>query len=234
MSLVRRSDITTKKLRQLVDKSTDLTVLLENPVLNELVMSLRDRQTMPPRFRELTKRIGELLVYEMGQILPYAPLHVTTPMDEVATSAVTVPPYLVQIARAGQGLQEGGWLSIPKSYGVDIAASRSHGDLETLTAKVTYCSLKKEDVVPERPVFLMDIMLASGSSGIVVIDELKKLGVGRIYMGTVISTEYGISRIQESHPDVTHFTCVIDPRLDKRGYILPGLGDAGDRQFGTI
>jgi uracil phosphoribosyltransferase len=205
---------------------------LGNIVINAHVQRLRDSNTDPSAFRATAQTLGEFLVYHMALTLPYKSSSVTTPMGVVSVADVPASyPYVVELERGGHMLLTGGWNILPWSPGGKIGISRSHGPIDTLKSTVHYVGLPKD--LEQQDVFLLDIMLATGVSLIGAVDIIKERNAGKVNVGAVIATQYGIQKVHEAHPDVPVFYLAKDPILNEIGYIIPGLGDAGDRCFGT-
>jgi uracil phosphoribosyltransferase len=228
MGITNRTYITAAQMKNM--DLSNLVIDLENPTLNGLVMMLRNKKTIPASFRDASTTIGTILSYQMAEMLNKTNLTVVTPMGVKVTEEIVEQPYLVGLQRAGQPLLEGAWKVFPYAPGGWIDASRSHGKIDELTATVNHYKLAG---IEGRNVLLLDIMLATGVSCTEAVKVIKQQGAGQIYFGNVISTEKGIENFHNVHPDVPILTCKIDSRLNEIGYILPGLGDAGDRVFGT-
>ena len=199
-----------------------------HPLICHKVALLRDIQTEPKKFRELIREIAILLAYEATSDLGLSPVTVTTPMGQADGATLAEKIGLVPILRAGLGMVEGIWEMMP---GAEVWHLGVYRDEKTLRPVQYY---NKLPVAPTVQVCLvLDPMLATGGSASATIDILKRWGAKKIkYVGLLAAPE-GIARLSADHPDVPIHLAVIDERLNDIGYIVPGLGDAGDRQFGT-
>ncbi|HAI12793.1 MAG TPA: uracil phosphoribosyltransferase [Phycisphaerales bacterium] len=205
-----------------------LTVL-DHPVAAHLVTRIRDVNTTTPRFRELVARVGMLLAYEATRDIPTQTVKVTTPIEETEGFELQLPVTVVPILRAGLGLAEGVMQLIPQAVMGHVGMFR---DEKALTPVSYYEKLPTQ--IADGPVLLIDPMLATGGSAAAAIDLLKSRGCTDIRFLCLISAPEGIEKLTESHPDVPIFTAAIDQKLNEIGYIVPGLGDAGDRLYGTL
>ncbi len=199
-----------------------------HPLVKHKLTRLRDVTTEPKKFRELVRELGALLTYEATLDLVTAPVEVTTPMCSTTGEDLRDKIGLVPILRAGLGMVEGVWQLMPSAEVWHIGLYR---DEETLKPVAYY---NKLPVAPTVAVCLiLDPMLATGGSAVATVDILKKWGVEKIKFIGLIGAPEGILRLHETHPDVPIHLAAIDDHLNEVGYIVPGLGDAGDRQFGT-
>lgn len=199
-----------------------------HPLLLHQLTLLRDRNTEPPLFRQLVAEMSRLLFYEATRDLPLQTRPVQTPLAETTGHSLTEAIALVPILRAGLGMAEALVTVAPSARVWHLGLYRDHHTLKP----VTYYS--KPPVHPGVGLaLLVDPMLATGGSAVAGVDLLKSWGVRRIkYLGLIAAPE-GVQAIQTAHPDVPLHLAVIDGHLNEVGYIVPGLGDAGDRQFGT-
>jgi uracil phosphoribosyltransferase len=189
---------------------------------------LRNKDTEPKKFRELVREISALLAYEATADLMTNPVTVQTPLTETTGLELSEKIGLVPILRAGLGMVEGVWELMPSAEVWHIGLYR---DEQTLKPVQYY---NKLPIAPTVAVCLiLDPMLATGGSATATVDILKKWGVTRIKYVGLIGAPEGIQAMQKAHPDVPIYLAAIDKNLNERGYIVPGLGDAGDRQFGT-
>ncbi len=196
-------------------------------VLHKLTI-LRDQKTEPKRFRELVRELSLLLIAEATAGLPVSPITVTTPMGQAQGWEMKDRIGLVPILRAGLGMVDGALEMLPFSEVWHIGLYR---DEHTLRPVQYYNKLPVNPTV--QVCIVLDPMLATGGSATATIDILKKWGAARIiYVGLIGSPE-GVRHMQTDHPDVPIYLAAIDDHLNEIGYIVPGLGDAGDRQFGT-
>jgi uracil phosphoribosyltransferase len=199
-----------------------------HPLVRHKLTRLRDVATKPKKFRELVRELGALLAYEATLDLATAPVEVTTPMGATTGEDLRDKIGLVPILRAGLGMVEGVWQLMPSAEVWHIGLYR---DEETLKPVAYY---NKLPVAPTVAVCLiLDPMLATGGSAVAAVDILKKWGVEKIKFVGLIAAPEGLKRLHEAHPDVPIHLAAIDDHLNEIGYIVPGLGDAGDRQFGT-
>jgi uracil phosphoribosyltransferase len=208
-----------------------------HPLIQHKLTLLRSTDTEPKKFRELVREISILLAYEATQDLALVPVDVTTPLARTTGMALAEKIGLVPILRAGLGMVEGIWEMMPTAEVWHIGLYRDHRTLQP----VAYYS--KLPVSPTVQVCLiLDPMLATGGSAVAAADMLKQWGAKRIKYVGIIAAPEGVRFLEERHPDVDIHLGVIDDHLTPepsapgdppKGYIVPGLGDAGDRQFGT-
>ncbi len=208
--------------------SSDNVFVSGHPLIQHKLAILRDKRTEPKKFRELIREISILLAYEATADLGLSPKAVETPMGAAACCELTEAIGLVPVLRAGLGMVEGVWEMMPGAEVWHIGLFR---DERTLRPVQYY---NKLPIAPTVQVCLvLDPMLATGGSSVATIDILKNWGAQRVkYMGIIAAPE-GVERLHTAHPDVPIHLAAIDERLNEIGYIVPGLGDAGDRQFGT-
>jgi uracil phosphoribosyltransferase len=200
----------------------------QHPLVAHKLTLLRDKNTEPKKFRELVREIAALLSYEATADLLIQPKQIETPLAVVNGSELHETIGLVPILRAGLGMVEGIWELMPHAEVWHIGLYR---DEHTLKPVQYYNKLPVEPTVSV--CLILDPMLATGGSAVATVDILKKWGVKKIKFVGLIGAPEGIRLMQERHPDVPIFLAAIDDHLNERGYIVPGLGDAGDRQFGT-
>ena len=203
--------------------------VMDHPLVAHKLTILRDKDTSVKDFREIVSEIGMLITYEATRDLPLTEKEVETPICK--TTAPTLKGKklaVVPILRAGLGLVDGVLRMVPSARVGHIGMFR---DEETLEPHVYFCKLPKD--VAERDIMVVDPMLATGGSADAAISALKERGCNNIKLMVLVAAPEGIARIQSSHPDVDIFCGVVDKGLNERGYIVPGLGDAGDRIFGT-
>ena len=203
--------------------------IADHPLIQHKVSMLRDVSTPSNQFRGLIKEITELLVYEATRDLPTEVVDIQTPLT-VAQCRVIAGRKLafVPILRAGLGMVDSMLDLIPSAKVGHIGLYR---DPETHQPVEYYCKLPED--IGNRQVFVVDPMLATGGSAIAAIDFLKQHGCKQIIMMNVIGCPEGVKAVQDAHPDVDMYLAAIDERLNEHKYIIPGLGDAGDRIFGT-
>lgn len=200
----------------------------KHPLVAHKLARLRDKNTEPKKFRELVREIAGLLAYESTLNLQTQPIEIETPLEKMQAQQLKEKIGLVPILRAGLGMVEGIWELMPSAEVWHIGLYR---DEKTLKPVEYY---NKLPVDPRVAVCLiLDPMLATGGSATATADILKKWGVKKIkYVGLIAAPE-GIKAMQTAHPDIDIYVAAIDSHLNEKGYIVPGLGDAGDRQFGT-
>ncbi|MEJ2709992.1 MAG: uracil phosphoribosyltransferase [Anaerolineales bacterium] len=199
-----------------------------HPLVAHKLTKLRDRTTKPKKFRELVREISALLAYEATADLLIEPEEVITPLAKTSGAELKEKIGLVPILRAGLGMVEGVWGLMPSSEVWHIGLYR---DERTLKPVEYYNKLPVEPTVSV--CLILDPMLATGGSAVATVDVLKRWGVKKIKFVGIIGAPEGIDLMQSHHPEVPIYLAAIDERLNENGYILPGLGDAGDRQFGT-
>ncbi|MBL8051386.1 MAG: uracil phosphoribosyltransferase [Anaerolineales bacterium] len=200
----------------------------KHPLVAHKLSRLRDKNTEPKKFRELVREIAGLLAYEATANLHTHEIEIETPLEKMKAQQLQEKIGLVPILRAGLGMVEGIWELMPSAEVWHIGLYR---DEKTLQPVEYY---NKLPVDPRVSVCLiLDPMLATGGSATATADILKKWGVKKIkYVGLIAAPE-GIKAMQTAHPDIDIYVAAIDSHLNEKGYIVPGLGDAGDRQFGT-
>lgn len=199
-----------------------------HPLIEHKLTLLRDKRTEPTLFRQLVRELATLLTYEATQDLATEPLEVETPLMKAQGVQLRDRIGLVPILRAGLGMVEGVWALLPSAQVWHIGLYR---DERTLKPVEYYNKLPVEPTVSL--CLILDPMLATGGSAAATADILKRWGVKRIKFVGLIGAPEGIALMQQRHPDIPIHLAAVDERLNERGYILPGLGDAGDRQFGT-
>jgi len=199
-----------------------------HPLVAHKLTKLRAAHTEPKKFRELVREIAALMAYEATADLSVEPCTVQTPLAECQGFELKEKIGLVPILRAGLGMVEGIWGLMPSAEVWHIGLYR---DERTLQPVEYYNKLPVEPRVSV--CLILDPMLATGGSATAAVDVLKRWGVKKIKFVGLIGAPEGIAMMQAHHPEVPIYLAAIDERLNERGYILPGLGDAGDRQFGT-
>jgi uracil phosphoribosyltransferase len=205
----------------------NLTVL-EHPLIQHKVALLRDRRTPTRDFRQLVGEIATLMTYEVTRDLPTWPVEVETPLEKTTCRMVAGKKLtLVPILRAGLGMVDAIAQLIPSARIGHIGLYRDH---ETLKPVSYYFKVPSE---PSRDFFVLDPMLATGGSAVAAVEQLKKVGAARIRFLCLVAAPEGVQTMLDAHPDVPVYTAALDRQLNEHGYILPGLGDAGDRIFGT-
>jgi len=200
----------------------------DHPLLAHKLTRLRDKNTDPKKFRELVREMAALLAYEATADLATMSREVETPLAIFHGTELREKIGLVPILRAGLGMVEGIWGLMPSAEVWHIGLYR---DEKTLKPVEYYNKLPIEPTVSV--CLILDPMLATGGSATATTDILKRWGVKKIKFVGLIGAPEGIAAMQKAHPDVPIYLAAVDERLNEHGYILPGLGDAGDRQFGT-
>ena len=205
-----------------------LTVL-DHPIIQVRLTALRDKDTGTPGFRKALHDIAQLTAYEITSDLELNQVEVETPLVTTSGAELARPLVLVPILRAGVGLLNGFSDLLSESIIGHIGMYR---DEETLEPKSYYANLPTRDLA-ESDVILIDPMLATGSSSAEAAAQLKQAGAVRIRFVTLIAAPEGVRHFSEAHPDIAIYTASLDEGLDENAYIVPGLGDAGDRYFGA-
>ena len=200
-----------------------------HPLVQHKLSLMRDKDTSTAVFRQLLREISQLLAYEVTRGLPMTTKRIETPMQPMDAPVLDGKKLaLVSILRAGNGLLDGILELVPSARVGFVGLYR---DEETLEPVQYY--FKVPEALGERMVIAVDPMLATGNSSVAAIDLLKKAGATNIRFLCLLASPEGIARMKQAHPDVPIVTAAVDERLNDHGYIVPGLGDAGDRMFGT-
>ena len=207
---------------------SNLTVL-DHPLISHKLTILRDRRTSTRDFKQLVNEIAVLMAYEVTKDLPLEPVEIETPLEamtgvQLAGKKLT----LVPILRAGLGMVEGIAELIPSARVGHIGLYRDH---DTLSPVDYYFKIPADEM--ERDFFVLDPMLATGGSAVAALSALRRAGAVRIRFLCLVAAPEGVQALLDAHPDVPVYAAALDRQLNELGYILPGLGDAGDRLFGT-
>jgi len=202
--------------------------LLDHPLILHKLTLARDARTKSPEFRRLIGEIAGLMAFETFRHLPLEPVRIDTPVGPTEGARISQPTTLVPILRAGIGMTEGLLALLPEARVGHLGIYRD----EATATPVRYYSKMPEDIA-DGPVLLVDPMLATGGSACHAADELRRLGCANLRMICLVAAPPGVERMLEHHPDVPIHAAALDERLDENSYIVPGLGDAGDRIFGT-
>jgi uracil phosphoribosyltransferase len=203
--------------------------VLEHPLIQHKITYIRDESTGTKEFRELVDEVAALMAFEITRELPLQEVTVKTPVSEAKAYTIAGKKLgLVPILRAGLGMVDGILKLIPAAKVGHVGLYR---DPETLKPVEYYVKLPSD--VEERELIVIDPMLATGGSAVAAIDSLKKRGAQNIKLMCLIAAPEGVKMVQEAHPDVDIYLGALDEYLNEKGYIVPGLGDAGDRLFGT-
>ena len=207
----------------------DKVHVLDHPLLQHKLSILRDQNTGVKDFREVVSEIATLMCYEATRDLPLQDVVVQTPIAKAVTKQISGKKLaIVPILRAGLGMVDGIHTLIPSAKVGHIGLFR---DPETLEPVKYYCKMPND--ISEREVIILDPMLATGGSASAAISFIKEYGVTHIKLMNILAAPEGIARVQKDHPDVDIYVAAVDEGLNDRCYIVPGLGDAGDRIFGT-
>lgn len=203
--------------------------IVKHPLVQHKLTLMRDKSTPTAVFRQLLREISQLLAYEITRELPMTTKPIETPIEEMDAPTLSGKKLaLVSILRAGNGMLDGVLELIPSARVGFVGLYR---DEETLQPVQYY--FKAPESLENRLVIAVDPMLATGNSSAAAIDLLKKQGANNIRFLCLLAAPEGVARMKEAHPDVPIVTAALDRQLNEKGYIMPGLGDAGDRMFGT-
>ncbi|QIE45136.1 uracil phosphoribosyltransferase [Pseudohalocynthiibacter aestuariivivens] len=203
--------------------------IVKHPLVQHKLTLMREKDTSTAVFRQLLREISQLLAYEVTYELPMTTKNIETPMEEMEAPTLAGRKLaLISILRAGNGLLDGMLELIPSARVGFVGLYR---DEKTLKPVQYY--FKVPDMLEKRLVIVVDPMLATGNSSAAAVDLLKQAGAKDIRFLCLLAAPEGVARMKEAHPDVPIVTASLDERLNDIGYILPGLGDAGDRMFGT-
>ncbi len=203
--------------------------IMDHPLAQHKISLMRDRNTGTKEFKELVSELATLICYEATRDLPLEDVEIQTPVATAKTKMVAGRKLaLVPILRAGLGMVDGMLTLVPAAKVGHIGMYR---DEETLEPVEYYCKLPED--IHERDVFVLDPMLATGGSACDAIHQIKKLGGKHIKFLCLIAAPEGLEKLTSEHPDVDVYVGSLDEKLNEHGYIIPGLGDAGDRIFGT-
>ena len=207
----------------------DNVTIVTHPLVQHKLTLMRDKTTSTKSFRELLREIATLLCYEVTRDLVLAPIQIETPLMPMQAQVLAGKKLVfAPILRAGMGFLEGMLDLVPSARIAHIGLYR---DPESLTAVEYY--FKAPSDLSERLVIVVDPMLATGNTAVAAFDRLKEHGATDLRVVSLLATEVGIANLVKNHPDVRIWTAAIDPVLNEHGYIVPGLGDAGDRLYGT-
>ena len=206
------------------------TVIMDHPLIQHKIGIIRKKDTSSKEFREMISEIAMLMCYEATRELPLTDVEIETPICKTTVKELEGKKMaVVPILRAGLGMVEGMLAMIPAAKIGHIGLYR---DPETLAPVEYYCKLPSD--IASREVFVTDPMLATGGSAIAAINQLKKRGMKNLRFMCLVAAPEGVEKLNAAHPDVPIYTVVLDDHLNEHGYIVPGLGDAGDRIFGTV
>ena len=208
---------------------TGRVMIMDHPLIQHKLTLLRDKHTGTLEFRALVSEIATLICYEATRDLPLKEVETETPLVKATTKVIAGRKLaIVPILRAGLGMVDGMMKLVPAAKVGHIGLYRDHKTLQP----VEYYSKLPSDI-PERDVIVLDPMLATGGSAVDAISIIKRSNPKSIKFLCIIAAPEGVKALTEAHPDVQVYCAAVDERLNENGYILPGLGDAGDRIFGT-
>lgn len=203
--------------------------IVSHPLIKDKLASIRDRHTDSPKFKALVNEVAMLMVYEITKDVPVVPVEIQTPVGIAKCEKCVQQILLVPILRAGIGMLDGILHLIPSARVGHIGIFR---DEKTLLPQTYYFKIPQDS--KSMDVILIDPMLATGQSVVVAIEMLRSQGCKNIKFLCLVAAPEGVKRLDEVCPEIPIYTAVLDERLNENGYIVPGLGDAGDRLFGTI
>lgn len=204
-------------------------VVIDHPLVQHKLSYIRDKNTGSKEFRELVEEVAMLMAYEVTRDLTLQDTEIETPICRTMTKTLSGKKIgVIPILRAGLGMVDGILKLIPAARVGHIGVYR---DPETLKPVEYYCKLPGD--IADRELIVVDPMLATGGSACAAIDFLKERGAVNIRLMGLIAAPEGVAKVQQEHPDVEIYVAAVDERLDDHAYIVPGLGDAGDRLFGT-
>jgi uracil phosphoribosyltransferase len=203
-------------------------IIIDHPLVKRDLTLLRNKKTPSHQFRAILRRTASLMAYEVSRDLQVKEIEIHTPLEKTKGVAVDQQIVLVPILRAGLGLVGGFVEVMPNARVGHIGLFR---DEETLKPVDYYFKVPRN--LDKALVLLLDPMLATGGSAVAAVSFLKERGASTLRLVNLVSAPEGVKKMRKAHPDVIMYTCALDRELNERGYILPGLGDAGDRMFGT-
>ncbi len=210
-------------------KKNENFILIDHPVIKRDISILRDKKTDPELFRSVVSRISNILAVEISRNFELQKKSVQTPLEKTTGYSIKQDTILIPVLRAGLGMINGFLRIMPNARVGHIGLQR---DEETLKPNEYYYKAPKN--LNKANVILLDPMLATGGSASQAIKLLKKRGAKKISFACLVAAPEGINKIYNDHPDIKIFGSALDRELNKKGFILPGLGDAGDRTFGTL
>lgn len=202
--------------------------LVDHPIIRHTLTRLRDVNTTPSAFRRKLHEISRLIAYEATRDLPVTSTEIETPMAKMRSDRITDKPVIVSIMRAGNGMLDGLLAMMPFAAAGHIGIYRD----KFIKNTVEYY-FKVPENIKGRRIFLADPLLATGDTAVACVDRLKQYEVGPITMLCVLCSKEGLAKLEHFHPDVKVFAVAVEPEMNERGYLIPGLGDAGDRLYQT-
>ena len=204
--------------------------IFEHPLITHKLAIMRDKNTQPKDFRRLVNEIATLMVYEITKDLPTKEVEIETPIKKATFKVLDDTPItLVPILRAGLGMLDGFQAMLPDAR---VGFMGVYRDAQTHEPIEYYCKMPAD--VADNIVFVLDPMFATGGSACAALDKLKERGCKKLCMVCMVAAPEAIDRVYAEHPDVPIYAAALDERLNENAYIVPGLGDAGDRIFGTL
>ncbi|NLK03059.1 MAG: uracil phosphoribosyltransferase [Clostridiales bacterium] len=204
-------------------------IIMDHPLIHHKLGIMRRKDTSTKEFRDLVTEVAMLISYEATRNLPLKDIEVETPLTKTIAKEIAGKKLcIVPILRAGLHMADGILNLIPNAKVGHLGLYRNE---ETLEPVEYFCKLPSD--AADREIFVLDPMLATGGSAVVAIDMLKKRGIKKVRFLCLIAAPEGVERLKKAHPDVDIYIGILDERLNEKGYILPGLGDAGDRIYGT-
>ena len=208
---------------------SDHLTVVDHPLVQHKLTIMRDKATSTYEFRQLLRELTQLLAYEVTRELPLTTTTIETPMEDMEAPILAGKKLaLVSILRAGNGMLDGVLELVPSAR---VGFVGMYRDEETMQPVQYYFKVPQQ--ISDRMVIAVDPMLATGNSSVAAIDLLKEAGANNIRFLCLLASPEGVARMKEAHPDVKIITASLDRGLNEKGYIIPGLGDAGDRMFGT-
>ncbi|MEY8309445.1 uracil phosphoribosyltransferase [Erysipelotrichaceae bacterium 51-3] len=205
-----------------------MLTVFDHPLIKHKLTIMRDKNTSTKDFRDNLDEIGSLMVYEVTRDLPLVDHEIETPLSKMSGYKLAKDVVVVPILRAGLGMTSGIMTLIPTAKVAHVGLFRDEETLEPHTYFEKYPKNIKDAVT-----IVVDPMLATGGSAVAAIDMVKKQGAQNIKLVCLVGAEEGVKNVEEHHPDVDIYLAALDGKLNENGYIVPGLGDAGDRIFGT-
>ncbi len=203
--------------------------VVDGPLTSQKLKALRDERTQTPQFRQAMRELALILVAEATHTMPTSPARIRTPLAETEAEEISDPVCLVPVLRAGLGMLEAALALLPEATVGFMGLQR---DEETAEPVEYYVNLPRN--LEEYLVLVLDPMLATGGSLSATLSKLKEFGASWISCLHAVAATPGIERVTSEHPNVNLYTAAVDPELDENAFIVPGLGDAGDRLYGTL
>jgi uracil phosphoribosyltransferase len=203
--------------------------ILTHPLISAKLTIMRDKNTKQKEFRENLDEIGALMTYEVLSDLETEEVSIETPVTATTGVKIKDDIVIVPILRAGLGMVNGIYNLVPNAKIAHIGLARNE---ETLMPEEYYANFPKN--LPNKNILVVDPMLATGGSAIAAVDKIKERGANKIKFICLVAAPEGVKALEDAHPDVDIYVAALDDKLNEKGYITPGLGDAGDRLFGTL